>query len=663
MANRSFARVMLALLLCAAGGAYCQRQFASANSVEVVECESSGCTPGAGGSATWSLSNSGGVGHFGNGDQPMTIEHIDENSIAIRRVDTAGNAKGLSALYMGRIDGERIIGSVIYYDPNRADHPRTSAWNGLVRGSIASLRSTSPVALPKYHFSLRENEGNSCLQSAPSHPVIWTFPTAQGQGWIGDSPRAMVLEDIQPGFLVARRVDGDALGGLTAVYFGELNDKNITGSVLYFDRGRPDQPRTDIWCGVIQDAFIPEDTTSVATAQGASAAPLNNTASNTNSPAKMLPSPPAIPSVAPEKMAGKTNLNSNGGQEAATPIKPGSAPKKMRLCATICETLTWSSDHYDGVPDGSSKVTEIFRLKGFGAMLIMVGHPNGVDEDDDDETLSGSIAASGDHLDAGVLMHNYVNTKFTATWSTAPDNFVTDIPAFHRSKTRPSILLPPGASEAYASWDDQTRAILMDGDSISEESTLQLNDATKPCGGADSVTDAHLALQIAKYAYRANEIERGNCWAARAAALHNVRAEVLIGLGWSTGWQGRVDLVRTCRTMQTVGERDGWAMHILKECYDNGSVPGFTKDDPEVGKVAQWLEANGGGVDRIIGSDDIEARREAERQELIDHPPMTDIEHSCTNPGVPCQQVERVVDQNELDRELDAINHRYAAIQ
>jgi hypothetical protein len=247
-------------------------------SVEIVECENSGCTPSGPNSAVWTLSGNRGLGRFGSGTQPLVIEHIDASSIAVRRVDGNGS---LTALYMGRIEGQQITGSVIYYDTGHPNSPRTSVWNGILRGSPTSLTTAVTGLSPSFPFTLHECEGNQCLQSGAQKSIIWTFPAREGQGWLGDHPRPMIIEDLAPGFILARRIDGPELGGLTALYFGEFKFRQITGSVLYFDRNHPDQPRSGTWFGDLQKTFAPEEAMS---APITNASPVTSTNSAVRSP-------------------------------------------------------------------------------------------------------------------------------------------------------------------------------------------------------------------------------------------------------------------------------------------------------------------------------------------------------------------------------------------
>jgi len=300
MASTKFTLVIFTAVLCISSRAYCQRQPIPQSSVEIIECESVGCTPGQGDSPVWTFSSPHGIGRFGTGVQQVTVEHIDVSSIAVRRVDTNGPANGLIALYMGRIEGQRIIGSVLYYDRSHPDWPRNGVWTGVLRGSPASLRLAVTGSVPRFPFTLHECESNRCLQPGATKSIIWTFPSRNGQGWLGDHPRSVVIEDLTPGFLVARRIDGDALGGLTALYFGEIDGKLIKGAVVYFDRNRPNQPRSDTWFGDIQDGFVPEEAMNLAPTPSPS---LSTRSAPQPSPSAHDRSAPTVPSPT-QNMAG-----------------------------------------------------------------------------------------------------------------------------------------------------------------------------------------------------------------------------------------------------------------------------------------------------------------------------------------------------------------------
>jgi hypothetical protein len=147
-------------------------------------------------------------------------------------------------------------------------------------------------------------------------------------------------------------------------------------------------------------------------------------------------------------------------------------PQQMRICvAHLCETLTWAGDHYDGTPDGEKKPREQFVLKRWDGVFVLESTGRAEDGNDRDLDLTGAIASSGDHVDAGLGTVGLKHFDFTATWKPGSASAsaaaylrrIAPIDDSHRSKTHPNILLPPGAAEVYASWPDDIRAILMPG--------------------------------------------------------------------------------------------------------------------------------------------------------------------------------------------------------
>jgi hypothetical protein len=361
-----------------------------------------------------------------------------------------------------------------------------------------------------------------------------------------------------------------------------------------------------------------------------------------------------------------------------TEAKAGSAagvppPKQMHVCMKFCENLTLMGDHYDGVLDGETKVSDQFDIVEWGGDVRFVSISKTKEGEEVEIDYLGSIASSGDQIDTGEVFEFGVQpSPFRATWGSARS--AGDLPAGHRSKTHPNIYLPEGASEKYASYDDHLRAELMPAHRFPDKWGSWSYDARRPCGDAAATTDPDLAVEIAKYAYRADEIERGNCWAAQAVELHSAEGEMLIGLGWFLGWQGKVDTVRGCRAMQAIGTRDVWAMVILRDCYHSSDDPAFPKDGAQEEKISQWLDAHGSGELWRIDSDDLEMQRQAERQKLIDNPPMTQICRGLSQSEISIRRSEDpgfsgtqtchdVVNGFELNDELKAIDDKFNAIQ
>jgi hypothetical protein len=226
--------------------------------LKIVECEGKVCSPDAAGSPVWIfLKPNFGTGSYATSDPGLTIEHLDHDFIAVRRTDLSGCAKGLRAIYMGKIAGQQITGSVIYYEHGNLEAPRTDAWHGFIDSGGPGLQPTDTSARTSFFsnpLTLIECEGNACIRPETPYSTIWQFTGPQGNGWVGQSEKSVVLEHLDDRMIAVRRKDSDASGGLTALYFGEIDGKRITGATLFYDRDHPSVPRTDTWFGMIQDS-------------------------------------------------------------------------------------------------------------------------------------------------------------------------------------------------------------------------------------------------------------------------------------------------------------------------------------------------------------------------------------------------------------------------
>ncbi len=106
-------------------------------STEITECEGHNCSITASSAVTWTFRGLIGTGAFGTGRQPLTIEHFDKGQIVVSRIDTTGPWRG-SARYTGRIAGDQINGTVLYFDPGHQNTPRTDVWYGIIGHPVAS---------------------------------------------------------------------------------------------------------------------------------------------------------------------------------------------------------------------------------------------------------------------------------------------------------------------------------------------------------------------------------------------------------------------------------------------------------------------------------------------------------------------------------------------
>jgi hypothetical protein len=361
-------------------------------------------------------------------------------------------------------------------------------------------------------------------------------------------------------------------------------------------------------------------------------------------------------------------------------------PQQMRICvAHLCETLTWAGDHYDGTPDGEKKPREQFVLKRWDGVFVLESTGRAEDGNDRDLDLTGAIASSGDHVDAGLGTVGLKHFDFTATWKPGSASAsaaaylrrIAPIDDSHRSKTHPNILLPPGAAEVYASWPDDIRAILMPGGH-----PLTHEDAGRPCDDAKEddrdntgVYDAGLALEIGKFALRNGEYLRGRCWINHSAVLNqNPRAVVLLGILHLMGWTLPKDGDRACRNFSAeYRSGDPWAAYFLDRCYREGLGGRVNLTYAGQIETSALLSDDAQRMFNLIGWDDLEVQRQKDLDALAGDPtlyynacaPLSQKETSERQRGLNAgdDSCAHTVNQVLMDKKVKEINDRYSRIQ
>jgi len=219
--------------------------------------------------------------------------------------------------------------------------------------------------------------------------------------------------------------------------------------------------------------------------------------------------------------------------------------------------------------------------------------------------------------------------------------------------------VPPGwpdASETYVGYPVDVRALLQ------ADYALTPKDAVRKCHDA-AVVDSNISLEIARYAYRAGDIVRGNCWTLSAAEQGNARAKTLNAVGWQMGWFGPENDAKAVEMLKAnLGSKEPWGMVFLMNAYLDAK--GTDKNVHEAAILTSYIITHNDTkeVMQMIGSDDASLRRQKARMEAMLQPP-TKGEKSCTpayqTPGgvrVPerCVTVS-VVDNDALKKKLDQI--------
>lgn len=348
-------------------------------------------------------------------------------------------------------------------------------------------------------------------------------------------------------------------------------------------------------------------------------------------------------------------------------------PQKMRLCVVVsgktgCVNLVWVSPYYEGRKDGETKLENRYwitqwedghiQLTGKTAYAVDGVFPL-------DATIDAHIAADGAHAagneDWRVGYSASGSVPFTLSWSKDAANaielqYVGQFQSVHYSKTNPNVILPPGASEKYVAYPVDVRALLQ------PDYALAPKDALRKCNDA-AVVDPNLALEIARYAYRAADIARGNCWTLTAGELGSQRAKTLNAVGWQMGWFGPKDDARAFGILKTnLGAKEPWDMLFLMNAYIDGQ--GTEKNSHEAAIISSYMITHNDTEEvlQMIGSDDASLMRQKARMQVLLDPPTKSEKH-CTQgyetPGgvkVParCDSIS-VVDNDALRKRLDQI--------
>ena len=334
-------------------------------------------------------------------------------------------------------------------------------------------------------------------------------------------------------------------------------------------------------------------------------------------------------------------------------------PQKMRFCSiatdakrtTVCETLTWARDHYDGVADGYTGVSDTYSIRQWSRGSVILSASTNVGGVTQTMDCSGRIAPSGDRIEGGTISGPMNAGACTLAWNAASsspaiaafvarhpygeepsEDAVVRVDAGHRVN---GIFVPSGATDIFATYPDDVRAILL------PEHPLRLKDATRPCdnekeskvdGAGSDIKDGTLSLEIGRYALRRGEFERGHCWINHSASVdyQNPRAMVIMGIINLMGWARPKDPQLAFRYFD--GEfqtHDAWALYFVEQSYINGT--GVAKNIPRAGQIDSYLmtHEDGQAVFKMIGADDENVQYRAAQLKTLMTPPNETVKETC----------------------------------
>ena len=113
----------------------------------IFECESRGCTPMAGQEGRWTLQGRTGRASWRSGaSASLDVERFDGSGVVIRRTDLpTSSTRGLTAVYTGKIEGNRIEGTVTWKWPGHwNNHPAEGFWSATIPVAGANPATSQP---------------------------------------------------------------------------------------------------------------------------------------------------------------------------------------------------------------------------------------------------------------------------------------------------------------------------------------------------------------------------------------------------------------------------------------------------------------------------------------------------------------------------------------
>jgi hypothetical protein len=338
-------------------------------------------------------------------------------------------------------------------------------------------------------------------------------------------------------------------------------------------------------------------------------------------------------------------------------------PKQMHLCANgQCENVTWTGDHYEGIIVGHTELGTRYWVTAWNENEVKLSSKSakpvgGVYPIEG--FFTGKISKQGGSIVGGNIDWRIGYDKsgsmpFTLTWASQPSNKAEGVSAvtlqpIRRSTTHPDILLPPGATEEFAAYPNDARAILQPAAAITRD------EAKLPCSTTAHISDVD-ALEIGKYALRAAQFDRGHCWAKRSADAGNLHAKVILGVCALMGWGTPKDPKAAFDYFAPFFKNptDAWGVYFARECYVKGIG---TPQDLKLGAQAgAWLilHDNGQAVYLSIGADDAAHIREYRRGLVLMNPPMKNTQvcdYNAPKTEQPCHTVTEV-DKERLGTQL-----------
>ena len=337
-----------------------------------------------------------------------------------------------------------------------------------------------------------------------------------------------------------------------------------------------------------------------------------------------------------------------------------SPPDIMHFCASNCMTLTFNNGQYvSAYTTTGPEVTQIWIVKSFSPESVVLER---TDSDGFAAVFKGQISADRSRL-VNVSINGVATPTVYFTWGDAltsipgsnaerdklavlqgnaiPHNALTEAAASvyaEYSKPHPEdIIMPPGADPEYASFPPEMRAILR------QSALLPPGGDKAACKDAAKFSDEE-AMEIGKFAYRAAEFDRANCWMKLLADKGNDRASIIIGVAKVMGWGMPRDLEGAFNIFKYSSDNkpDIWAPYLLAECYQYGyGTPVNRAEAAHLNALLMSVPA-GQQINMLVGSDDrrmVANFKKSLNMLYTPAPPAQGYRRECDSEGITCHDV------------------------
>jgi hypothetical protein len=310
-------------------------------------------------------------------------------------------------------------------------------------------------------------------------------------------------------------------------------------------------------------------------------------------------------------------------QTGARAVDP---PTHLQVCPypdespQLCDPLEWVGDHY-AVHAYPGWKDHIYLLVEWSNGNVTLAVPN-FENKSHVAAFKGQIAASGDHIINGTI--SGIGRKpqaFTSMWfprfesadiakylaANKPDiaveeakSEIVDVAGGPSHRVN-GINIPSGATDVFATYPADVRAILLPDYKIGKDDAMRPCDDSTEDDTSTGITDPLLALEIGKFALRRGEVSRGHCWINHSAYLNkNPRAITLLGVIHLMDW-GTKDPKKAYNYFSSQYEKhDVWALYFLEQCWLYAI--GTDKDITRAAKIDAYLMTT--DIYSQIGSDD-----------------------------------------------------------